>query len=274
MSPPWFKFYPSAWRSDPALRVCTAGARGLWIEMLCLMHEADPRGSLLINGKQVSEAQLASLCGLPVRDTKALIVELEDAGVFSREANGTVYSRKMRRDDAKALRDKANGKGGGNPKLKDGVNPQDKPDDKAKNLEARKNPEADASGGDAAVEPIRDPIERCWSEGKAALMAMKVTAKDAGSNIGRWLRDNGNDGNRVLAAIYRARDHGTSDPIPLVGRILNPIGMSGGRNAPSNKPTTESVLDSMAEWAAREDERERRYNGEQLLLSNGGSGGH
>lgn len=274
MSTPWFKFYPSAWRSDPALRVCTAGARGLWIEMLCLMHEAVPRGSLLINGKQVSEAQLASLCGLPVKDTKALIAELENAGVFSREDNGTVYSRKMRRDDEKAARDKANGKGGGNPNLKRGVNPQDKPDDKAKNLEARQDTEANASGRQAAEEPILDPIERCWTEGKAALIAMKVSEAAAGSNIGRWLRESRNDGARVLAAIYRAQDHGTEKPIPLVGRILNPIGMNGGRNASPSKPSTGAVLDDMVAWAAREDERESRQRPDQLLLSDGSRGGH
>ena len=54
MSVAWFKFYPSDWRADPALRMCSIAARGLWMEMLCVMHEATPRGSLLINGKRVA----------------------------------------------------------------------------------------------------------------------------------------------------------------------------------------------------------------------------
>lgn len=102
MSNPWMKFYPSDWRADPALRVCSIGARGLWMEMLCLMHEADPRGSLLVNGKPVSDRMLANLCGLPPRDCAVLIGELEDAGVFSRDTDGTIYSRRIRRDHAKA----------------------------------------------------------------------------------------------------------------------------------------------------------------------------
>src|SRR2546423_1912035 len=124
---PWMKFYPSAWRSDPALRMCSIGARGLWMEMLCLMHEAVPRGSLLINGQEVTERQLSTLAGITLKEANALISELEGAGVFSREENRTIYSRRMRRDDEKAEMDKANGKGGGNPALKRGVNPPDKP---------------------------------------------------------------------------------------------------------------------------------------------------
>ncbi len=126
MSQAWLKFYPSDWRADPALRMCSLAARGLWMEMLCLMHEAEDYGSLLINGNEVTDKQLAALCGVPLREVKSHIKELESAGVFSRDDKGTVYSRRMKRDHEKSLRDKANGKGGGNPTLMGGVNPQDK----------------------------------------------------------------------------------------------------------------------------------------------------
>lgn len=130
MSQPWLKFYPSDWRADPALRVCSIGARGLWMEMLCIMHEATPRGSLLVNGRAVTDRQLANLCGVPARDALVLVSELDEAGVFSRDADGTIYSRRIRRDEERALRDKANGGKGGNPKVKGvggGVNPQPNP---------------------------------------------------------------------------------------------------------------------------------------------------
>jgi hypothetical protein len=123
---PWLKFYPSDWRADPALRMCSLSARGLWMEVLCLMHEAIPRGSLLVNGQPVTDKQLASLAGVSVRDVTNCLSQLESAGVFSREDNRTIYSRRMRRDEEKAERDKANGKGGGNPRLIEGVNPPDK----------------------------------------------------------------------------------------------------------------------------------------------------
>lgn len=147
MTAPWFKFYPTSWRADPALRMCSMGARGMWMEMLCLMHEAEPRGSLLIKGNPVSARQLAALCGCSLKEATAFLEELEDAGVFSRDGE-VVYSRRMRRDEDKAQRDKANGQKGGNPnvlRFNEGVNPTDNPDDKggdkAKNIEDRSKKE-------------------------------------------------------------------------------------------------------------------------------------
>lgn len=126
MSNPWLKFYPSDWRADPALRMCSLAARGLWMEMLCIMHEADPRGSLVVNGKALNERQLAALSGSTLDELRILMSELEDAGVFSLDPDGTIYSRRIRRDVEKAAQDKANGGKGGNPTLKAGVNPPDK----------------------------------------------------------------------------------------------------------------------------------------------------
>jgi hypothetical protein len=143
------KFYPSDWRSDPMLRLCSLAARGLWAELICLMHEAEPYGSMLVNGKRINKVQMAALVGVPEKECSALMLELEGAGVFSRDPDGTIYSRRMRRDHEKALKDKANGRSGGNPKLRskvDGevkgrVNPPDKPTvgdgDKAQRPEAR-----------------------------------------------------------------------------------------------------------------------------------------
>ena len=153
MSDPWMKFYPSDWRADPALRVCSLAARGLWAEMMCIMHEAEPYGHLLVNGKPLNEKQLASLSGGDLRETVNALVELESCGVFSKTEGGVIYSRRMKRDREKAERDKANGKGGGNPRLKAGVNPHGKPHrargDKAQKPEARyQNPDKNKSGTD------------------------------------------------------------------------------------------------------------------------------
>src|SRR5664279_3080026 len=93
---PWMKFYPADWRADPALRMCSLAARGLWMEMLAVMHESDPRGSLLINGNNIGTKQLASLCGATLRETIALLKELDAAGVFGRAEDGTIFSRRMK----------------------------------------------------------------------------------------------------------------------------------------------------------------------------------
>jgi len=99
---PWMKFYPSDWRADPALRSCSIAARGLWVEMLCIMHEALPYGSLLINGARIDKKRLATLTGIRENECTVLLLELEGFGVFSRDGDGTIYSRRMRRDAEKS----------------------------------------------------------------------------------------------------------------------------------------------------------------------------
>jgi hypothetical protein len=165
MNNPWLKFYPTDWRADPALRMCSLGARGLWMEILCIMHGADPRGFLLVNGVAVSDRQLAGLAGCSPKEAAAFLAELESAGVFSRTESGVIFSRRMRRDDEKAARDKANGRCGGNPDLIRGVNPPDNPshngEDKAQKLEARiQNPEKKTKtlSGSRKRAPDRAPV--------------------------------------------------------------------------------------------------------------------
>jgi replicative DNA helicase len=60
---PWLKFYPRDWRGDQALRAVSIAARGLWIEMLCVMHEASPYGHLILGGRAVSNDVLARVAG-------------------------------------------------------------------------------------------------------------------------------------------------------------------------------------------------------------------
>lgn len=96
----WIKFWPQDWQRDPALRVCSMASRGLWMEALCIMHDAEPCGHLVMNGKPVTSKQLAAIVGAPEKEVVRLLAELEDAGVFSRTDAGVVYSRRMVRDAA------------------------------------------------------------------------------------------------------------------------------------------------------------------------------
>lgn len=113
----WMKFWPKHWRNDIELRSCSLAARGLWIEMIAIMHQAEPYGHLLIAGRSVTEAQLAGLVGASTEEIGALLMELQAVGVFSRTRTGVIYSRKMTRDAKAARNARENGKKGGNPTL-------------------------------------------------------------------------------------------------------------------------------------------------------------
>jgi hypothetical protein len=95
---PWMKFAPDRWQRDEALRMCGASARGVWMELMCIMHKAEPYGHLLVRGKQPSDKQLSVITGIPVLELSAAIDELEENEVFSRTDDGTIFSRGMVRD--------------------------------------------------------------------------------------------------------------------------------------------------------------------------------
>lgn len=151
MSQPFMKWYPTDWRADPKLRMCSLAARGLWIELIGFAHEGEPYGHLTINGISPTMEDIASLVGRPLAEVRKAMAELQAKQVYSTDEAGTIYSRRMVRDKAKAEKDRQNGKGGGNPKLKggvkDGVNPQDKaqiPEARNQNPERKEDSPADA----------------------------------------------------------------------------------------------------------------------------------
>lgn len=220
------KFYPSDWRADAMLRLCSIAARGLWAEMMCLMHDAEPYGSLLVNGKRIDKKQLAGLATISERDCTALLMELEGNGVFSRDQDGTIYSRRMRRDFEKSAKDKANGKNGGNPSLKGGVNPPVNGGDKAQKLEAKKDSEASASG---AIAPV-DHRKRLFNEGLSKLAAMTGKGPDAcRSFVGKCLKAASDDAIIVLGLIEEAERNQAVDPSAWIAARLKPVETGNGK---------------------------------------------
>lgn len=254
MTNPWIKFYPSDWRADPALRMCSLGARGLWMEMLCIMHEAS--GSLEVNGKALQPQQLAILSGCSLGEVTAWLSELEDAGVFSRDETGTIYSRRMRKDIAKAEEDKANGRKGGNPRLKGGVNPPvnptDKGEDKAQKPEARSqtpdNSETKVSGVTAEnsdlaanVVVLSDPRADLFGRGLKILTAL--TGRPEGQLrglLGKWLKAANDDAVKVLRIVEDAARSRVADAVPWIEAAL--------KDAPKPKSTYQTEVEKMRRW--------------------------
>lgn len=114
---PWFKFYPGDWLKDAALRRCSVAARGVWIDMICLMFDSEDRGILSCGRKPWSDQEIAGAVGGNHEDVMACIQELVCKGVADRDGNGAVRCRRMVRDerdrrDLAQERAKAGAKGG------------------------------------------------------------------------------------------------------------------------------------------------------------------
>jgi hypothetical protein len=236
------KFYPADWRSDPKLRMCSIGARGLWVEMLCVMHEAEPYGYLISNGRAITSRQMAGLAGVTAGECMKYLLELASAGVYSLD-DEKIFSRRMVRDKAKADSDRENGKGGGNPKLKVtvkvGVNPPDKAQKPETRDQIQKDSAADAAGAGAPI----DHRKRLFDEGLPKLAAMTGKGPDAvRSFVGKCLSAAGDDAVTVLGLIEDAERNHVVNPSSWIAARLKPTEISNGRR---------TVHDAAADLAER-----------------------
>ena len=96
---PWFKFFPNDWLSDKNLKRCSHAAKGVWMDMLCLMFDCDERGVLATAGIAWSDDDVACAIGGDKSDTLLRIMELLDKGVAKRNANGAILSARVVRDE-------------------------------------------------------------------------------------------------------------------------------------------------------------------------------
>ena len=162
------KWYPSDWRGEALVRACEPLARYVWMEMLGLMHEAEPYGHLVFAGRAMDYGTLSRLIGVDSGDVKRAVKQLEAVGVFSRTDKGVIYSRRMLRDKKKADLARENGGNGGNPSLQNQTLRQgrDNPPDNhtVKGWVKPQKPEANAQverkkESSAVVEPPTPPPE-------------------------------------------------------------------------------------------------------------------
>lgn len=115
---PSFQFYPSDWLRDIALRCVSIEARGMWIDMLCYMHDGTPYGYLKVNHKVIDKVNLAHILSLDTKVAERLLNELLEAGVCSQDSAGCLYSKRMVKDEEVRNKRAAGGPLGGNPALK------------------------------------------------------------------------------------------------------------------------------------------------------------
>jgi len=115
---PAIQFYPADWRKDPGIQSLSYHDRGVWFEILCLMHESQRRGVLLLNAKPMPDEALARILGLDKQILTTTLTTLLTSGVASREeGTDALMNRRMVRDEyLRKVRSEA-GKRGGNPLL-------------------------------------------------------------------------------------------------------------------------------------------------------------
>lgn len=115
---PAIQFYPGDWRKDVGVQSLSFHDRGVWFEMLMLMHESERRGLLILNSQPMDEESIARLLGLNKQILTKTVARLLSTGVAGRdEETGALMCRRMVRDERIRQVRTAAGKKGGNPVL-------------------------------------------------------------------------------------------------------------------------------------------------------------
>lgn len=164
MKRPAFQFYPADYRKDPALSSCSLAARGLWVELMCVMHESDRYGVLQVNGRPMDNKQIARMVGESPSVVTRLLAELEAAGVPSRTEDGAIYSRRMVKDERiREVRAEA-GRLGGNPDLlKQKVKQKPKQNPTPSSSSSASSSSSDESEGSTLYPPPADVDETAYA---------------------------------------------------------------------------------------------------------------
>lgn len=190
MKRPAFQFYPADWRKDAALQSCSIAGRGLWHEMLCVMHECIPYGHLAINGVAIDDRAAARLCGVDVPEYRRLFSEIDRAGVPSRTRECVIFSRRMVKDERiRTVRAEA-GKQGGNPILLKQM------DNLPSNQSTEQKPTPSSSSSSSSKEPLElhgdgEPVDNSNPGDKSQGSKAKGKANGHHRKAGWWSTDEG-----------------------------------------------------------------------------------
>ncbi len=111
MKLPHMQFYTGDWLKDPRLSLCQPASRGVWIDLLCAMHELDRCGELRGTTEELSRLARCS----PEQFTQAL-TDLQNkraAEVIQRNDSWTIANRRMQREAIKRSKRALSGSLGG-----------------------------------------------------------------------------------------------------------------------------------------------------------------
>lgn len=223
---PWSKFFWSDWEADQGLRLCSLAAQGLWMRMLCVCANNDPKGYLAINGKPLDVTDIARLAGVTGTEAATLMDELDLNGVFSRNRTGCIYSRRMVQDEKLSQEGRKHKKCGieqtaenkGEKPIPSRGPPRGASPHIPEARSQKKNSDTFVSDGEAVAD---DFLKQVFDTAIGYLGQHGTRPQQARSFVGK-LRKSHADAD-ILAAFAACGKAGAVDPIPwIVARLARP----------------------------------------------------
>lgn len=114
---PSFQFYPADWLNDLKLQTCSMTAQGVLINLMCLMHQSEKYGYLIINGSKPDHKTIIKLLRTHHKTFIKCLNELLLCGALKEDENGVLYCKRMVKDHDLREKRRAAGRLGGNPNL-------------------------------------------------------------------------------------------------------------------------------------------------------------
>ncbi|CAJ2801055.1 Uncharacterised protein [Burkholderia pseudomallei] len=78
MTRPSFQFYPGDWQANSNLRRCTHAEKGVWIDVMCLLHDSEEYGVLRWPLREIAQAIGAPLATLRAIVSKGVLKGADD----------------------------------------------------------------------------------------------------------------------------------------------------------------------------------------------------
>lgn len=205
---PALQFYPGDWRKDMGVQSLSFHDRGVWFEMLMLMHDSERRGVLVLNGKAMSDEMIARAIGLDNQMFNQTLTTLLTNGVAGREQEtGAVINRRMVRDEyLRKIRADAGSKGG-NPVLLNQIPTtlvKQKPTPSSSvSLSIKKPSRKPKASSDTRHQVFKEAIQRYWDSKNQGLEM--PWGPQEGKQLGMWLGQAPNTTIEQFTAFLRNR---------------------------------------------------------------------
>ena len=121
----WFKLDAETWLSDPKLRMVSATAKGIWIDLICMCHLSEKYGFLIINDSKMNQKQIKNALKLNQNEMKHFN-KLVEFGIIRQDEEGFFYCHKLLKDKDYSEQQAEHGRkrGRSKPKGKPEGNPQ------------------------------------------------------------------------------------------------------------------------------------------------------
>lgn len=90
---PYLPLYTGDWKKDPELSICSPATRGIWVDLLCSLHDGH------IGQVTGTASELARLCRCDTAECIAALLELQNkraANISERDGVFTVTCRRMK----------------------------------------------------------------------------------------------------------------------------------------------------------------------------------